>query len=713
MVKDNASAALNRISKNLGKCIIGFMRLDQVSQTAINVGTFTNCNDTLENINRNVTRIADNMEDASYSVDDFGDNLSVANNQANNLLSTVKKVAATYLTLQSTGNVIETSDTIALAKQRLALVVREGETVEQLNKNIMASANASRAGYTDTFNQVAKLATNAGKSFDSTDQIIKFVEEFNKLGTLGGASVYESSQAMYQLTQSMAKGKLDGDELRSVMEGMPLVAQSIAKYLDTDVGTMKKMAAEGLVTAEVVRNALLGAAADTDAKFSSLGYTWAQTWEIFKNHAIQALQPVLTRINELANNKKVQSFVTSLQNSMYVVSSAILGVFDILSAVFGFIYDNWSILQPIMVAGIVLLGAYTTALIAHNVAEGAWAAIQAISNVMAYARAKALLKNVNATLLATSTEYAYAVAAAQATVAQASFNTALLACPVTWIILAIIAVIAAVYMIVAAINKLTGSTISATGIIVGAFAVAGAFIYNTVLGVLEGIIQLGWAIFVEPFIGIIEFVLNAANGGFNSFGDAVANLIGQIISWFLSLGKVVTKIIDAIFGTNWTAGLNSLQDSVLEWGKNENAITIDRSGVSLSDMGVNRISYGDAWDAGYSFGEGIDDKVGNLFSQGTEDTFEYEVPDSITDSLGNIEDNTGTTAKSVDISQEDLKYLRDIAEQEAINRFTTAKITVEMNNQNNINNDMDLDGIVDHLATRVTEAMEVAAAGAY
>lgn len=701
-VNDRASAPLNYISKCLGKCINNFTRLDAVSSSAINVGNFSVCDDILNSINDNVEKISKSMEETATNTVGFDNNLDGANNSANALLSTIKKVAATYLTLQAAGQVIDTSDNLTLAKQRLELTLREGETVDDLNKKIMSSANSARASYTDMFNQVSKLGMNAAKSFDNTDQIIKFVESFDKLAILSGASVYESSQAMYQLTQSMAKGKLDGDELRSVMEGMPLVAKTIADYLGTDVGTMKEMAAEGLVTSEVVRNALLGAASDTDEKVENLGFTWAQTMTMFKNNAIAAFEPVLMKINSFANNEKVQSFISGLVNGMHVAASAVMWLFDAVSVLFGFIYDNWSILQPIMGAGLVILGLYTAAMVAHNVVQGISNVMKAISAVVAYADAKAVLANAGAYSAKT-------VATAQATVAQSTFNTALLACPATWILLLIVAIVAAIYMVIGAINKVTGATISATGVIFAVIFSLGAAIWNIVVGVLNGIIQLAWAIFVEPFIGIIEWVLNAANGGFTSFGGAVQNLLGQIISWFLSLGKVVTRIIDAIFGTNWTDGLTSLQDQVTSWGKTESAISIDH--VS-PEIGVGRIDYADSWNAGYDFGEGIEDKVSNMFNvPGTED-FSYDF-DDMGASLGAIEDNTGKTAKSVDISQEDLKYLRDIAEHEAINKFTTAKITVDMTNNNSINSDMDLDGIVDHLATRVTEAMEVVAAGAY
>ncbi len=279
--------------------------------------------------------------------------------------------------------------------------------------------------------------------------------------------------------------------------------------------------------------------------------------------------------------------------------------------------------------------------------------------------------------------------------------------PIGLIIAGIILLIGIFYASVGAINKFAGTSISATGVIAGIFAWLGAFIWNTVVGVINAIIQFLWTAFVEPWIGIIEWVLNVFNGGFDSFGDAVKNLLGQIISWFLSLGKVVTKIMDAIFGTDWTSGLSSLQSSVLAWGKNNNAITLDRNAPAIE----SRIAYSTAWEAGKAWGTGLEDKFSKAF----------KMDELISNaSLGDVEaaaankdtaKNTEKMAKSMEVSEEDLKYLRDISEQEAINRFTTAEIKVDFSSTNTINSDLDLDGIIDQFTEKLEEAMDVAAEG--
>lgn len=299
---------------------------------------------------------------------------------------------------------------------------------------------------------------------------------------------------------------------------------------------------------------------------------------------------------------------------------------------------------------------------------------------------------------------AYQVATKLAAAAQFLMNGALLACPITWIVIAILAVIAAIILVVKLINKVTGSSISAVGVICGALSTAFAFILNAVIGLLNTIIQLAWTMFVEPFIPLIEFILNVCKGGFDSFGDGVKNLLGNIISWFLSLEKVVTKIIDAIFGTDWTSGLSNLQDKVLEWGKNDKAITLSREAPTIN----YRMTYSGTWDAGYSFGQNLE----NGFGFGDTLDFERDM-EGIWNNTGDIAESTAATADALDISSEDLKYLRDIAEREVINRFTTAEIRIEQHNENHISSDMDVDGIMNAWADSFAERLDISAEGVH
>ncbi len=670
--------------------------------------------------------IRDNVDEQGR----FNREIQEGTGEANQLMQAIKGAVADYASFQTFTKVMELSDQMVSTTARLDMMNDGLQTTKELQDMIFLSAERARGSYQGTADAVSKLGLMAGNAFSSSGEIIAFVEQVNKQFVIAGTEASGVEAAMLQLTQAMGSGVLRGEEYNSILEQAPNIVQSIAGYIegngdvlaavaaamDMEVealagnvqGTLKDIASEGLISAEMVKAAMFYAADETNAKFEGMPKTFEQIWISFQNNAMMAFQPVLQRMNEIANSEAFQEFVDNAISALSVVAGIALEIFDLLVGVAGAVADNWSWLSPIIYGVAAALIAYCTALSVYN-------GIQAISNGLK--KAAAFAEQVHAASIAMSTGATFA-----ATAAQYGFNAALLACPLTWIIILIVAVIVVLYAVVAAINKVTGSTISATGIICGAVAAAGAFLLDTAIGVINAILQAVWS-FADPFISIVEWILNVANGGFDSFGGAVANLIGQIISWFLLLGMVVTRIIDAIFGTDWTSGLSALQDNVLSWGKNENAITLERSAPMID----YRIGIKDAWDAGYSFGERIDESIANfdmasLFDTNIPNPEDYADLgnytgwtdlDGIGSGVNDIAGNTGAIADALDITGEELKYLRDIAEQEAINRFTTAEINIEQTNHNTIKNGMDLDGIMSGMTDMVNEAIDISTEGVH
>lgn len=704
---DGVTSPLQSMHKAMGVVLNTFEAMQQASGRAVDTAAIREAREEWAKAGTAFDTIEENIRNANNEQQNFNNSIRGGSNSANGLLSIIKKVAIAAGGIAGINKVLNISDELASTKARLNLLVDDGGSVEALEQKIMASAQRSRSAYFDTASAVAKLGLNAGNAFGGNmDQVIAFMEQVNKQFVIGGATAQEQSNAMIQLTQAMAAGALRGEELNSILDGAPGIARAIEKYMGIAEGSIKTVAQEGKVTAEVVKNAMFAMADETNAKFDSMPKTWAQIWVDMKNQALSMFAPILTKINQIGNSAKFQKVTTGLINGLAGVANIASSVLDILISIASVIVDNWSWIQPIIMGIVAAMLLYNGYLIANNAITAISNAQKGLAAVQAYKAAVA-----NTTLAAT--EKAEAMAKASATAAQYGFNAALLACPLTWILSISIAVIAAIYMIVAAINKLTGSTISATGIICGVVAVAGAFVLNCAIGVLNAIIQAIWTIFVAPFLGIVEWILNVCNGGFNSFGDAVANLIGQIIGWFLNLGKVVTTIIDAIFGTDWTSGLESLQSAVTSWGKNENAITLDKNAPTID----YRATYSGAWDAGYDFGQGIDDKIGGMFDvSGLDSMGAFDLSNTLDGIYGNTGDtaaNTAATADALDIAEEDLAYLRDIAEREAINRFTTAEIKVEQHNENHISKDADLDGIMDAWANDFAEKLEVSEEGVH
>ena len=669
VLNDQVTGVLKNITRALDITLHSFEQMQNASANAVDVRLLNQARASLGEVNLAVREMEENYRRAAQQEQQVTRNIRQStqaeqqlnasirggNDALDDKVGKAKNLAATIGASVGLKKLIKLSDQMTSTTARLNFIVDDGGSVEALEAKIMASAQRSRAAYLDTASAIASMGANAGAAFSSNDELIAFMEQVNKQFVIGGASAQGQAAAMLQLTQAMAAGALRGEELNSILENAPGIARAIEQYMGIAEGSIKSYAEKGAVSATVVKNALLSIADETNAKFNGMAMTWGQVWTQMGNIALKVTQPLLTAINWLAN--------------------------------------NLSVIGPILLG----LG---TAFLVFQVAAHWTQAYHAVVNLL----------SIGFGVLTGNT--------AAASAAVFTFNSALLASPITWIIMLIAVVIGLLYGVVAIINKVTGSSISVAGLICGAVAVAGAFIGNTVIGLLNALIQYIWAIFVAPFLGIVEWILNVCNGGFNSFGDAVANLIGQIIGWFLNLGKVVTTIIDAIFGTNWTAGLESLQSSVTAWGKNENAITLDKNAPTID----YRFEYGDAWAAGNDFGKGIDAKIGGMFNMGgLGDTSGFDLGDTSGFDLGDIAaytgetaDNTGKTADALAVTEEQLEYLRDIAERDAINRFTTAEVKIDMTGMTNrIDGSADLDGVISQLTEGFTEALVTAAEGVH
>lgn len=707
-LSDRMSAPLYNICTAVNMVISNFEALEYASSTAIDTSSMEEARQLLADGMVGLQDITSATESARRKQEEYNQKIQAGSQHTDVLLNKVKSLVGAYVGISTVKNALDLSDELTQTTARLDMMVSQYnalngtmQTTDELSQMIFLSAQNSRASYMDTAASVAKLGNNARDAFASTGEIVQFAELVNKQFTIAGASATESSNAFLQLAQALGSGVLRGDELNSIFEQAPNLIQTVADYMDVPIGKIREMASDGQITADIVKNAMFAAADDIDAKFNSMPMTWGRLWTYYSNQALMTFQPVLQRLNEMANDQHMQTALTGIMNALSGAATIALNVIDVMVTGGAYIVDNWSMIAPVIGGVAAALAIYNGALLLHNAYEAASNGLKMIAAIRSVAHGTATAAETAATTGASA--------------AQIAFNAALYACPLTWVVLAIIAVIAAIYLVVAAINKVQGTTYSATGVICGLVATAGAFIVNTGVGLLNGLIQLIWSIFVEPFLGIVEWVLNVTNGGFDSFGGAVANLIGNIISWFLSLGEVVTKIIDAIFGTDWTAGLNALQNNVLAWGKNENAITLDREAPTIA----YRASYSEAYNKGYDFGQGVENRIKNFFGGTKDDNSDnsgalgsYGAASDMAANVANIAGDTSSISDSLDVSEEDLKYLRDIAEQEAINRFTTAEIKVDMSGMSNtVHNTNDLDGIVDGLTTRVLEAMEVVKEG--
>ena len=630
---------------------------------------------------------------------------------AGDLMNMIKGAVAAYASVQTIGKVMDLSDQLTSTTARLNLMNDGLQTTQDLQNMIYLSAERSRGAYQATADAVSKLGLMAGDAFSSSEEIIAFTEQLNKQFTIAGTETAGIEAAMLQLTQAMGSGVLRGEEYNSILEQAPNIIQAIADYMEVPKGQLKDMAAEGEITAEIVKNAMFAAADETNAKFESMPKTFSQIWTSFQNTALMAFQPVLQRLNDVANSEAFQTFINGVIEALSMVAGIVVEIFNLIASVGTILADNWSWLSPIIYGVAAALLVYYGRLMLVRGAELALAAVQGVVAV-----AKGILAA--ATMLVTGATWAQ-------TTAQWGLNSAMYACPIVWIIILIIALIALFYAAVAAVNKFAGTSVSATGIICGVFMVAAAFIGNLFVALINFVIDI--------FVVLWNFIAAFANFFGNVFNDpvgAIARLFFDLVDTVLSLLQSLASAIDTIFGSNLAGAVQGWRDSLGGWvdstfGQGEEIM----AKLNAEDLHLDRFEYSSAWDAGYSFGEGIDESIANfdpssLFDTNVPGAGDYADLSGYGSDLGglggigsgvdDIAGNTGAIADSMDITEEDLKYLRDIAEQEAVNRFTTAEISVDMSGmQNNISNGMDLDGVISGLTEGVNEAIDSMAEGVH
>lgn len=691
---DNANAELEQLRMQLNQAIQEQNSLNQAMQnmdvSAAN-DAYLRLSQTVGNTER---YIRDNVDEQGR----FNQEISAGTQQANELTNTIKRAVAAYISIQSVGKALNISDELVQTTSRLNMMNDGVQTTAELVNMVYAAAQDARGSFSQMADVVARFGNNAKDAFSSSEEVVAFADLIQKQMTIAGASTQEAANAELQLSQALGSGVLRGDELNSIFEQAPNLIQNIADYLDVPIGKIREMAADGELSADVVKAAIFSAADDINSKFNEMPMTWGQMWQSMQNTALIAFQPVLQRLNDLANSEAFQTFIQGAIEAMATLANILLNVFEVAASVGAFIGDNWSIIAPIIYGVIAALGAYL--------------AIMGIVNAIT-----AISAAIDATKAA-----ADALAAGQTflwTVQQYGLNAALAACPITWIIVLIIALIAIIFAVCNAIAKMTGIANSGFGVITGGVNVVIQFFKN--LGLTVANIALG--------IG------NAIAALASNMMTAFHNAICSIQSWFYNLLSTALSVIEGI-----CVALNKLP--FVEFDYSGISSAADDYAAKASEAAGNKEDYqsisdafnegfttfdafqdgwaSDAFNAGAAWGDGVADKVSNF---SLSDVFgQTDIPNvgdytsgfsdaiansGVGDGIGNIDDNTGKIKDSLDITEEDLKYLRDIAEQEAINRFTTAEINVDMSGmQNTVNSGDDIDGFMTKLTDSVNEAVD-------
>ena len=697
---DTANAELEQLRSQLNTAIQEQNELNQAMQNM----DVSAANDAYLRLSQTVSGteryIRDNVDEQGR----FNQEIQEGTQQANELTNTIKNAVLAFVSIQSVGKALNISDELVQTTSRLNMMNDGLQSTQELVNMVYAAAQDARGSFSEMADVVARFGNNAGDAFGSSEEVVAFADLIQKQMTIAGASTQEASNAMLQLSQALGSGVLRGDELNSIFEQAPNLIQSIADYLDVPIGQIREMASEGELSADVVKAAIFASADEINAKFEEMPMTWGQIWQSMKNTAMIAFQPVLQRLNDIANSEAFQTFVNGAIEAMATLANVVLNIFELIGTVGGFIADNWSIISPIIYGVIGALAVYAAYL---GIVKGIELASAAASAVMAVGKGLYAA----ATMIATGATWAQ-------TTAQLGLNGAMYACPIVWIIMLIIALIAIIFAVCSAIAKLTGVANSGFGVITGGINVVIQFFKNLGLTVANIALGIGNAI--------------AALG--SNIMTAFHNAICSVQAWWYDLLSTCLSVIESI-----CAALNKLPFVEFDYSGISNAA--DDYAAKAAEAAGNKEDYtsisdafnegfttfdafqdgwaSDAFNAGAAWGDGIADKVSNF---SLSDVFgQTDIPNvgdytsgfndaiansGVGDSIGNIDDNTGKIKDSLDVTEEDLKYLRDIAEQESINRFTTAEVTINQTNNNNVSSDTDLDGFITALDDAMGEAID-------
>ncbi|EMK9258751.1 tape measure protein [Clostridioides difficile] len=767
---DGMTPAFRHMTTAMNIVLSSFEQLQRTSSNAVNANSIIRAREELARAEAGFDRLERQIRESDNQQRKLNEDINKGASSTDRLVGSAKKLAATYLGIRTLGGLGNLSDQMTSTNARLGMINDGQQSDAGLNKMIFQSAERSRASYLDTAQIVSRIGMNAGKAFSSTKEIVGFAEQLNKKFVIAGASTEEMNSALLQLTQGLSSGVLRGEELNAVFESAPNIIQSIADYLDVDIGKIRGMASEGMLTADIVKNSLLAAAEQTNAEFEKMPYTFSQIWTSIKNNAIMIFGVIQKKIEQSMSSKGFRTFIDNFINSLYVLGNVAYNIFNgiisilgspafqsfsntmivgisLISQALGWIItqalnlanifaQNWSIISPVILGIVGALTLYKTAVLG-----------------LAIANSIALLsqKWFDFQLAQTAIMHDLATGATwRQIIAQYGLNAALYACPLTWVVLGIIAVISAVFILVAVYNHFAGTSISVISLAVGAWYWLCAVVYNVISGIVNAIniCVVGIAnAFRTGLYAVQCFFIDMANAGlkagvnldkaFDKFATNLANGIIKAVNiavkglnWLVQQINKIPGIdlpqmkefqkVNTVIGTKttfkpiqkppepkaWKPELVEYKNLKSEFIKgydvghqlqNKLKDTFDIS--KIAEDAKKKLGLDDLWDKKYGLGEGIGsaglNSPLNDAAKGAKDTA----------------GNTAKMAKTMDKSQEDLKYLRDIAEQEVINRFTGVNIKIDMNNTNNINSEADVDGIVNVLTEKLNDAMVVSAEG--
>ena len=731
---DGMSPALHSMNKALGIVLTSFESMQRMSGKAIDTTSIKTARNELAKANVYLDKVEQNINQNTNAQKRFNNSVNGGTGAMGRLVNSVKMLVGAYMGIQAVGGIIKTADELTQTTARLNLMNDGLQTTAQLEDKIYQAAMRSSAGFTQTADAVAKLGLRAGKIFKSNDETIAFTETLNKMFVIAGASQAEMSSATLQLTQALGAGVLRGEEFNAVFEAAPNVMQAVADYIKQPIGSLKQLASEGKISAEIVKNALFAATDQVNKQFKSMPITWGHVWTLVKNYTIKATRPILSAISKITSSERFIRFANAAGNAitriagffrnLWSVTAPVLGwIFDTVASIYNFISSNWSLIAPIVWGIAAAFLVMKTPLMMVAIWTGICTA---------------------ATKLWTA--------------AQAVFNAVMAANPITLVVLAVIALVAVFYLAIAAVNKWCGTSLSATGMIAGAFTWLWALLQNIFIGICNAFIGI-----YNIAIGCAQWVVEAWNWAGENMGAIFDNIgiwwdnlwidaqigfnnfIADVLNKLASLAQKIQPLadlldIDLSGMLSGAAGKYSAKSASLSGSKKQyKSLTSFNPNVNWDTARYMKFKdLGAAYDKGYNWGSNLSDKVSAFFSgedyknltkgltggldlnggtagNGLNDlgkALSGGLGDGITPALDKIAKGVGDTAKNtgdisnqLDRTESDLSFMRDLAAQKAINRHYYTDMHVTQNNTNSINSALDIDAVTERFRQKLVQSL--------
>ena len=688
---DNISKTLYSITNALNLTVSAFRE----TQNAANIDTgaldgvqehINQATEATNQLNSNIESTQKYIKNNGNEQEKFNGLLGKGQSASGGLLGNITKMAAAYASIQGMKKVLDLSDTTTQTEARLSLIVDDGGSVDELQNKIFKSAQRARADYQLTSDVISKLGTQASSAFADNDEMIDFAEQLNKTFKIAGTQSQAVDSVMYNLTQALSSGVLRGQDLNSVFSNTPQIVQNIADYMDVPIGQIRKLAEEGKLSAEVVKNAMFYMADETNEKFENIPRTFGDAMTGFKNDALMAFQPVLDKLSEFANSQAFQDFVAKATTAISAVADAVMWLFELASTIGSYFAENWGTIGP-LVYGIV--GAIL-----------AWQAAQAILNLVMNANPIVLFSVVLLTLVTLFPQLRTGILIAAA--AFGVFNAVLNSNPL-FLIITLVALV--IMKIIEWANA------------VGGFRVLWLIVLNAIKTAWDWVVialttGVYWVIdafnnmklkFVTVAVAIQNFMGDMKAGVLMILQNLINGAIGLINKFIGALNLIPGVSIDMIgevtFGTEAqlkNEAEKQAREAGLEAYKEEIEAGIAERAGKLEAMKE---------DARASTAERLAE-IENAKAAANQKNEATDISDPADNTTSrDIAQINANTSDLKGFAEEDLKYLRDIAERDTINRFTTASVSVEMKADINATNNNDLDGIVDYLTEEIEIAM--------